>query len=159
MYQDKKPSYDMPFCGLTLKLYETGKKSPSYEYSASATKAKFMCSLTKELFSLSEFMNWYNKPQVQAYAKAGYSLKWGSKVQQAKETKYGADSEQVVTCFMVKPYQGGQNVDGMKPIGQVMPNVTPPQYTPQPMTQAQPSAPDNAMPVNNMSDMDDEIPF
>jgi hypothetical protein len=55
---------------------------------------------------------------------------------------------------MVKPYQGGQNVDGMKPIAQTIP-----QYTPQPMTQAQPFAPDNAMPVNNMSDMDDEIPF
>jgi len=27
------------------------------------------------------------------------------------------------------------------------------------MTQAQPSAPDNAMPVEKMSDMDDEIPF
>ena len=159
MYQNNKSTFDMPFCGLTLKLYETGKKAPSYEYSASATKAKFMCSLTKELFSLSQFMDWYNKPQVQAYVKAGYSLKWGSKVQQAKETKYGADSEQVVTCFMVKPYQGGQNVDGMKPIGQVMPNVTPPQYTPQPMTQAAPFAPDNAVPVNNISDMDDEIPF
>jgi len=159
MYQNNKSTYDMPFCGLTLKLYETGKKAPSYEYSTSAAKGKFMCSLTKELFSLSEFMNWYNKPQVQAYAKAGYSLKWGSKVQQAKETKFGADTEQVVTCFMVKPYQGGQNVDGMKPIGQVMPNVTPPQYTPQPMTQAAPFAPDNAVPVNNISDMDDEIPF
>jgi len=149
--------YDMPFCGLTLKLYETGKKAPSYEYSASATKAKFMCSLTKELFSLSEFMNWYNKPQVQAYAKAGYSLKWGSKVQQAKETKYGADTEQVVTMFMVKPYQGSQSVDGMKPIGQVMPNVTPPQYTPQPMTQAAPFAPDHAISVDES--IDDEIPF
>ena len=157
MYQDKKPSYDMPFCGLTLKLYETGKKSPSYEYSASATKAKFMCSLTKELFSLSEFMNWYNKPQVQAYAKAGYSLKWGSKVQQAKETKYGADSEQVVTCFMVKPYQGGQNVDGMKPIGQVMANVVQPQYKEVPMTQTAPFAPDHAITVDES--MDDEIPF
>ena len=144
----------MPFCGLTLKLYETGKKAPSYEYSASSTKAKFMCSLTKKLYSINEVMNWYNTPEVQAYAKAGYNLKWGSKIQQAKETKYGADTEQVVTIYMVKPYQGGQNVDGMKPIGQTIP-----QYTPQPMTQAQPSAPDNAMPVNNMSDMDDEIPF
>jgi hypothetical protein len=42
----------------------------------------------------------------------------------------------------------------MKTVGQSIP-----QYTPQPMTQAAPSAPDNAVPVNNMSDMDDEIPF
>ena len=154
MLQNNKSTYSMPFCGLTLKLYETGKKAPSYEYSASSTKAKFMCSLTQKLYGISEVMDWYNTPQVQAYAKAGYNLKWGSKIQQAKETKYGADTEQVVTLYMVKPYQGGQNVDGMKPIAQTIPR-----YTPQPMTQAQPSAPDNAMPVNNMSDMDDEIPF
>ena len=154
MSQNNKSNYDMPFCGLTLKLYETGKKAPSMEYSASSTKSKFMCSLTKKLYGLSQVMDWYNTPEVQVYAKAGYSLKWGSKVQQAKETKYGADTEQEVTMFMVKPYQGGQNVDGMKPIAQTIPR-----YTPQPMTQAQPSAPDNAVPVNNMSDMDDEIPF
>ena len=145
--------YQMPFCGLTLKLYETGKKAPSMEYSASSTKAKFLCSLTKKLYGLEQVIDWCNTPQVQAYFKAGYSLKWGSKIQQAKETKYGADTEQVVTCYMVKPPQQ-PNVDGFKPIGQAMP-----QYTQQPMTQAQPSAPDHAMPVEKMSDMDDEIPF
>ena len=147
MYQNNKSTYSMPFCGLTLKLYETGKKAPSYEYSASSTKAKFMCSLTKKLYSISEVMSWDNTPEVQAYAKAGYNLKWGSKVQQAKETKYGADTEQVVTLYMVKPYQGGQNIDGMKPIGQSMP------------PQATQFAPDNAQPAT-MSDLtDDEIPF
>jgi hypothetical protein len=145
--------YQMPFCGLSLKLYETGKKAPSMEYSASSTKAKFLCSLTKQLYGLEQVMDWVNTPQVQAYFKAGYSLKWGSKIQQAKETKYGADTEQVVTCYMVKPPQQS-NVDGFKSVGQAMP-----QYTPQQMTQAQPSAPDNAMPVEKMSDMDDEIPF
>jgi len=154
MYQNNKSSYSMPFCGLTLKLYETGKKSPSYEYSASSTKAKFMCSLTKKLYSISEVMDWYNTGEVQVYAKAGFNLKWGSKIQQSKETKYGADTEQVVCLYMVKPYQGGQNVDGMKPIGQTVP-----QYTPQPMTQAQPSAPDNAQPIGISDLNDDEIPF
>jgi hypothetical protein len=48
---------------------------------------------------------------------------------------------------MVKPYQGGQNIDGMKPIGQSMP------------PQATQFAPDNAQPAT-MSDLtDDEIPF
>ena len=154
MYQNNKSSYSMPFCGLTLKLYETGKKSPSYEYSASSTKAKFMCSLTKKLYSISEVMDWYNTGEVQVYAKAGFNLKWGSKIQQAKETKYGADTEQVVCLYMVKPYQGGQNVDGMKPIGQTVP-----QYTAQPMTQAQPFAPDNAQPIGISDLNDDEIPF
>ena len=145
--------HQMPFCGLSLKLYETGKKAPSYEYSASSTKSQFQCSLTKKLYKLSEIMNWYNSAEVQVYVKAGYSPKWGSKIQQAKETKYGADTEQVVTCYMVKPPQQS-NVDGLKPVGQTMPR-----YTEQPMTQAQPSAPDHAMPVEKMSDMDDEIPF
>ena len=144
--------YGMPFCGLSLKLYETGKKAPSYEYSASSTKSKFMCSLTKKLYGLSQVMDWYNTPEVQAYAKAGYSLKWGSKVQQAKETKYGADTEQVVTMFMVKPFNPSANVDGMKPIGQTMPT-----YKEAPMTQAAPFAPDHATSVDES--MDDEIPF
>ncbi len=51
---------------------------------------------------------------------------------------------------MVKPPQQ-PNVDGFKPVGQTMP-----QYTQQQMTQAQPSAPDNAMPVEKHSDMTDK---
>ena len=144
--------YGMPFCGLSLKLYETGKKAPSMEYSASSTKSKFMCSLTKKLYGLSQVMDWYNTPEVQAYAKAGYSLKWGSKVQQAKESKFGADTEQVVTMFMVKPFNPSANVDGMKPIGQTMPT-----YKEVPMTQAPPFAPDHATSVDES--IDDEIPF
>ena len=135
MYQNNKSNYSKGFCGLSLKLYESGKKAPSYEYSASSTKSKFMCSLTKKLYGLTQVMEWYQTPEVQAYAKDGYVLKWGSKIQDAKENKYS-------------------NVDGFKPIAQTMPR-----YTEQPMTQAQPSAPDHAMPVEKMSDMDDEIPF
>ena len=56
-----------------------------------------------------------------------------------------------------------QSIDGMKPIGQAMP-----QYTAVAMTQAQPSAPDNAVPVTmqdhkqineDSEPLDDEIPF
>jgi len=85
MYQNNKSSYSMKFCGLSLRLYETQKKAPSYEYSASSTKAKFMCSLTQKLYSISEVMDWYNTPEVQAYAKAGYNLKWGSKFNKLKK--------------------------------------------------------------------------
>ena len=113
MYQKSK--FDMPFCGLSLKLYETGKKAPSYEYTASSSKAKFMCSLTKKLYGLSQVMEWYKTPQVQAYAQQGYMLKWGSKIQEAKETKYGADSEQVICLYMVKPYKPN-DVDGFKKV-------------------------------------------
>ena len=61
--------YKMAFCGLSLKLYPTGKTAPSFEYSASAAKSKFQCSLTKKLYGLSQVMDWYNTPEVQAYAK------------------------------------------------------------------------------------------
>jgi len=160
MYNKNK--YSMPFCGLQLKLFETGKKAPSFEYQASSAKAKFQCSLTKKLYGLSEVMNWYKTPEVQAYAQQGYMLKWGSRIQDAKETKYGADTEQVVCIYMVKPYKSGA-IDGMKPIGQAMP-----QHQAVAMTQAQPSAPDNAVPVTmkdhkqineDSEPLDDEIPF
>lgn len=146
MYQKNKSNYDMPFCGLSLRMYETGKKAPSYEYHASSTKSKFQCSLTKKLYGISEVMTWYKTPEVQKYVQAGYSLKWGSKVQQAKETKYGADTEQVITLYMVKPRVATQNVDGLKPISQTMPQ------------HATQFAPENATPVEQ-DDMDDEIPF
>ena len=48
---------------------------------------------------------------------------------------------------MVKPYQGGQNIDGMKPIGQYLP------------PQATQFAPDNAQPIGMYDLTDDEIPF
>ena len=52
-----------------------------------------------------------------------------------------------VVAAGVTPGKGGQNVDGMKPIGQSMP------------PQATQFAPDNAQPIS-MSDLtDDEIPF
>ena len=68
-------------------------------------------------------------------------------------SKYAtSDQEQIFCLVMVKPYKP-RNIDGMKPIGESVPR-----YTEQPMTQAQPPAPDNAVPVE-LSDLDDEIPF
>jgi len=147
-----KTKYDMPFCGLSLRLYPTGKKSPSYEYSAVASKQKFICSLTKRKYSLSQVTEWFNTPQVQEYANEGYELKTASKIQQAKESKYGADTEQTICYYMAKPYKP-RNIDGIKPIGQSVPR-----YTEQPMSQAQPPAPDNSQ-IAGLSDLDDEIPF
>ena len=156
--------YDMPFCGLQLKLYETGKKSPSFEYQAPSTKAKFQCSLTKKLYGLSEVMNWYKTPEVQAYARAGYMLKWGSRVQDAKETKYGADTEQVVCLYMIKPYKSGA-IDGMKKI-----QVPPVQVQPQPQAtqtydthtieaKAPPIQTRQPIVKEEEEEFDDEIPF
>ena len=141
--------YDMPFCGLQLKLYETGKKAPSFEYQAPSTKAKFMCSLTNKLYGLSEVINWYKTPEVQAYARAGYMLKWGSRIQDAKETKYGADTEQVVCLYMIKPYKSDA-IDGMKKI-----QVPPVQVQPQPQAIQQ----SQAVVKEEEESFDDEIPF
>ena len=143
--------YSMPFCGLQLKLYETGKTAPSFEYQAPSTKAKFQCSLTKKLYGLSEVMNWYQTPEVQAYARAGYMLKWGSRIQDAKETKYGADTEQVICIYMVKPYKSGA-IDGMKKI-----QVPPVQAQPTPQPQAIQTQ--QIKVEENQEEFDDPIPF
>ena len=143
--------YDMPFCGLQLKLYETGKTAPSFEYQAPSTKAKFQCSLTKKLYGLREVMNWYKTPEVQAYAQQGYMLKWGSRIQDAKEKKYGQRTEQVICLYMIKPYKSGA-IDGMKKI-----QVPPVQVQPAPQPQAIQTQ--QIKVEENQEEFDDEIPF
>ena len=147
MYQ--KNSYDMPFCGLSMRLYPTGKQSPKYEYSGEASKVKFTCSLTKKKYGLSQISEWVRTPEVAKYTKAGYVLKYMTKTQENNNPSQYAKSnlEQIFCLVMVKPYQPkNDNVDGLKSISQAMPPYT---------TQF---APDNAKPLEQ-SDMDDEIPF
>ena len=55
----------LPFCGLTLKMYSTGNKAPKMQYTASSNKAKFKCTLTKNMFDLNNIQCWLNTPQVQ----------------------------------------------------------------------------------------------
>jgi len=156
--------YAMPFCGLQLKLYETGKIAPSFEYSASSTKAKFMCSLTKKLYGLSEVNTWYNTPEVQAYAQKGYMLKWGSRIQETKEEKYGKKTEQEVCIYMAKPFKSGV-IDGMKKI-QVPPVKVQPQSQPTQTidthtieAKAPPSQQQESVVKEDEGEFDDPIPF
>nr|BAR28261.1 hypothetical protein [uncultured Mediterranean phage uvMED] len=152
----QKNKFDMPFCGLTKKLKPTGNRSPKYEYSANSSQVKYICSLTKRKYTLSQITEWFMTPEVQKYHDAGYVLKEMAKTEEIQNpNQYDKGTDQLVyTIMMVKPYKPQANIDGMKPISQSMP-----QYTQQPMTQAQPSAPDHAQPVEKMSDIDDEIPF
>ena len=152
----QKNKFDMPFCGLTKKLKPTGNRSPKYEYSANSSQVKYICSLTKRKYTLSQITEWFMTPEVQKYHNAGYVLKEMAKTEEIQNpNQYDKGTDQLVyTIMMVKPYKPQANIDGMKPIGQSVPR-----YTEQPMTQAQPSAPDHAVPVQNMNDMDDEIPF
>ena len=78
----------MPFCGLTLKMYHTGKQTPKMEYQASSNKAKFKCTLTKNLYELNDFILWLSTPQVQQYIRAGYNLKWGAKFVQGEPNHF-----------------------------------------------------------------------
>ncbi len=69
--------------------------------------------------------------------------------------QYDKGTDQLVySIMMVKPYKPQPNIDGMKPISQTIP-----QYREMQMTEAQPSAPEYAKPVEKMDDMDDDIPF
>jgi hypothetical protein len=147
MYQ--KNSYDLPFCGLSMRLYPTGKQSPKYEYSGEASKVKFTCSLTKKKYGLSQISEWVRTPEVAKYTKAGYVLKYMTKTQENNNPSQYAKSnlEQIFCLVMVKPYKPQtDNVDGLKPISQSMP------------PHATQFAPDNVV-TAEQSDMDDEIPF
>ena len=153
MYQQQQQK--TPFCALTMYLRSTGKKAPKFEYKADA-KSLFTCSLTKKKYKLSQIDEWYNTEGVQNFVRQGYSGKWFAKTEiNESPNKYDQGNTQMVLSFiMIKPFKPQPNVDGMKPIGQSMP-----QYKEVPMTQAQPSAPDNSVPVQKIDDMDDEIPF
>jgi len=153
MYQQNKSNSD--FCALTLYLNPTGNQAPKYEYKANA-ESLFTCSLTKKKYKLSQINEWFMTEGVQNFVIRGHTAKWFAKTQQIETPKpYDkGDFQMVLSFIMIKPYKPSANVDGMKTVGQSIP-----QYTPQPMTQAQPSAPDHAVPVQNMNDMDDEIPF
>ena len=153
MYQQNKSNSD--FCALTLYLNPTGNQAPKYEYKANA-ESLFTCSLTKKKYKLSQINEWFMTEGVQNFVKRGHTAKWFAKTQQIETPKpYDkGDFQMVLSFIMIKPYKPSANVDGMKTVGQSIP-----QYTPQPMTQAQPSAPDHAVPVQNMNDMNDEIPF
>ena len=145
----QKNKFDMPFCGLTKKLKPTGNRSPKYEYSANSSQVKYICSLTKRKYTLSQITEWFMTPEVQKYHDAGYVLKEMAKTEEIQNpNQYDKGTDQLVyTIMMVKPYKPQANIDGMKPISQSMP------------PHAQQFAPDHAQPVEKMSDMDDEIPF
>ena len=86
--------------------------------------------------------------------KQGYVLKLGSvDLESGRMDKYThSNMQRKFIWYFVKDNYQSRNVDGMKPIGQTMP-----QYREMPMTEARPSAPDNAT-TAGMSDFDDDLP-
>jgi hypothetical protein len=100
----------LPFCGLTLKMYSTGKQAPKMEYQASSNKAQFKCTLTKAMFDLNNIQGWLNTPKVQEYVRAGYVLKWGAKTVQSEANQWNNGLELEITYYFVKPFsKAGSN--------------------------------------------------
>ena len=160
MYNKQKEA----FVGLEVYLKPTGKTPPKFEYQASS-KTMFKDTFTNRKYSTYQFANWLNEKHVVDKIKRGYVLKLGSvDLESDRMDKYtNSNMQRKFIWYFVKDNYQARNVDGMKPISQTMP-----QYTQVAMTQAQPSAPENAMPVTlqdhkqineDSEPLDDEIPF
>ena len=163
MYNEKKE----PFVGLEVYLKPTGKVSPKFEYQASS-KTMLKDTSTNKKYTTFQFANWLNESHVIAKIRQGYVLKLGSvDVESARMDKYAhSNLQRKFIWYFVKDNYKTRSIDGMKPIAQAMP-----QYAAVAMAKAQPSAPDNAVPVTmedhkkmptineDSEDLDDEIPF
>jgi len=156
-----------PFVALEVYLKPTGKTPPKFEYQASS-KTMLKDTSTGKKYSTYQFANWLNEKHVVEKVKQGYLLKLGSvDIESDRMDKYThSNMQRKFIWYFVKDSYQARSVDGMKPVGQAMP-----QYAAVAMTQAQPSAPDNAVPVTmqdhkkmpvvneDSEPLDDEIPF
>ena len=156
MYNKQKEA----FVALEVYLKPTGKTPPKFEYQASS-KTMFRDTLTGRKYSTYQFANWLNEKHVVEKVKQGYLLKLGSvDLESDVMDKYAnSNMQRKFIWYFVRDNYRNKSIDGMKPIHQTIP-----QYTPQQMTEAQPSAPENAQPITMedhkaMSELDDEIPF
>ena len=156
MYNKQKEA----FVALEVYLKPTGKTPPKFEYQASS-KTMFRDTLTGRKYSTYQFANWLNEKHVLEKVKQGYLLKLGSvDLESDVMDKYAnSNMQRKFIWYFVRDNYRNKSIDGMKPIHQTIP-----QYTPQQMTEAQPSAPENAQPITMedhkaMSELDDEIPF
>ena len=145
------------FVGLTLKLYPTGKIPPKYSFKGSRVNM-WKCSITKKNFRGTE--SWESSQHILPYIKNGYSGNYYGKTEPLENPKGYEKGDEifVITYILTKGGEYKKNIDGFKPIGQAMP-----QYTPQQMTEAQPSAPENAQPITmedhkSMTELDDDLP-
>tara|TARA_R100001440_G_scaffold10161_2_gene18571 strand:- start:707 stop:1174 length:468 start_codon:yes stop_codon:yes gene_type:complete len=125
----------------------------------SLSKVSMWDSTAKKKYSPYEFDKWLQTPHIRKMIEKGANLKIATYDYEDTPTKPQFDDgnrRKVVFYFSALKNQPHKPIDGMKlkPIGQTMP-----QYKEMPMTEARPSAPDNAVPVQKMEDMDDDLPF
>ena len=142
-------------------IHKVGANSNSWDYK-SMPKVQMKDTTTNKKYSPYQFQQWLETPHIMAMIRKGANLKIATQDFEDNPNKYDdGKRRRIIFYFSALKNQPPktQSVDGMKPIGQAMP-----QYTPQQMTEAQPSAPENAQPITMedhkaMSELDDEIPF
>ena len=135
-------------------------KGGGWDYK-SMPKVQMKDTTTNKKYSPYQFQQWLETPHIIAMIKKGANLKIATQDFEDNPNKYDdGKRRRIIFYFSALKNQPPktQSVDGMKPIGQSMP-----QYTPQQMTEAQPSAPDNAQPITmedhkSMRELDDDLP-
>ena len=162
MYKNKYNTNDFETHKLEVTLiHKVGANSNSWDYK-SMPKVQMKDTTTNKKYSPYQFQQWLETPHIIAMIRKGANLKIATQDFEDNPNKYDdGKRRRIIFYFSALKNQPPktQSVDGMKPIGQAMP-----QYTPQQMTEAQPSAPENAQPITMedhkaMSELDDEIPF
>ena len=162
MYKNKYNTNDFETHKLEVTLiHKVGANSNSWDYK-SMPKVQMKDTTTNKKYSPYQFQQWLETPHIIAMIRKGANLKIATQDFEDNPNKYDdGKRRRIIFYFSALKNQPPktQSVDGVKPIGQAMP-----QYTPQQMTEAQPSAPENAQPITMedhkaMSELDDEIPF
>ena len=149
----KRPSNE-DFITHKLSVILDHSNSKGWDYK-SKPKVTFYDETTKKKLSPYQFQQWIDSPHIVDMINRGANLKIATQDFEEEPTKYSdGRKRKVIFYFSALKNQPAKPIDGLRPVGQTIPR-----YTQQPMTQAQPSAPDHAVPVEKMSDMDDEIPF
>ena len=130
--------------------------SGKWDYKSMA-KVSMWDSTAKKKYSPYEFDKWLQTPHIRKMIEKGANLKIATYDYEDTPTKPQYDDgnrRKVVFYFSALINQPPKPIDGLKSIGHAMP-----QYKEMQMTEAQPSAPEYAKPVEKIDDMDDEIPF
>jgi len=132
-------------------LHNQTAKAGGWDYK-SMSKVQMYDTTAKRKYSPYQFQQWLETPHIMAMIKKGANLKIATYDYEDNPTKYDDGNRRKIVFYfsaLKNQPQRPQNIDGLKPIGQSLP---------QQMAQAQPSAPDHAT-TAELSDLDDEIPF
>ena len=153
------------FVSLTLELpqktkwYDKKTKTmteikPSPEaYEFQTDRPKYKDSVTGQEYFSFGYQKWTQTKHYQDAVRQGLVETTASvDIENTNDPRFTKVTRKFVWFFKKK--SESKSIDGFKAIRQTIP-----QYKEVPMTQAQPSAPEHAQPVEKMEDMDDEIPF